>query len=271
MDTTAQGTARAFTRTPLFEALARTGYAARGIVYIVIGALAFRLAEGVGGQPANQKGALRTVAHQPFGHWILLAVAVGLGGYAMWRLTQAFVGTTPEAGKYSTFDRIGALGSAVAYGSFCVIAIALLRGSGSGASKSPSSTTAGVLGWTGGRALVIGAGVVFLVIALYQAYQGLSRKFLQDSKVTEMSHGERDAFTAVGVTGLLARAVVFGLIGVFAIKAAIDYTPKDAVGLDGALARLLDHSYGNAMLFIVACGLIAFGVYSLADARYRKI
>ena len=138
MNTTAQGTARAFTRTPLFEALARTGYAARGLIYIVIGALAFRLAQGVGGQPANQKGALRTVAHQPFGHWILLAVAIGLAGYAIWRLTQAIVGTTPEAGKHSTLDRIGALGSAIAYGSFCVIAIALLRGSGSGASKSPS-------------------------------------------------------------------------------------------------------------------------------------
>ena len=119
MNTTAQGTARAFTRTPLFEALARTGYAARGLIYIVIGALAFRLAQGVGGQPANQKGALRTVAHQPFGHWILLAVAIGLAGYAIWRLTQAIVGTTPEAGKHSTFDRIGALGSAIAYGSFC--------------------------------------------------------------------------------------------------------------------------------------------------------
>ncbi len=86
-----------------------------------------------------------------------------------------------------------------------------------------------------------------------------------------MSRGEREAFTGVGVTGLLARTVVFGLIGVFAIKAARDYTPKDAVGLDGALARLLDHSYGSAVLIVVACGLIAFGVYSIADARYRKI
>jgi hypothetical protein len=272
METTARGAARSFTRTPVFEGLARAGYVARGTVYIVVGALAFRLAEGVAGEPANQKGALRTVSHQPFGRWLLLAVAIGLAGYSLWRLTQALVGVTPEAGKHSALDRVGAFGSAIAYGSFCAIAIALLRGSGTGgASKNPSSTTAGVLAWPAGRELVIGAGVVFLIIALYQAYQGASLKFLDDSKVSEMSRREREAFTWVGVTGLLARAVVFGLIGVFAIKAARDYDPKDAVGLDGALARLLNHTYGSAMLIVVACGLIAFGAYSIADARFRKI
>ncbi len=86
-----------------------------------------------------------------------------------------------------------------------------------------------------------------------------------------MSRGVLKAFTAVGVVGLVARAVAFALIGVFALKAARDYTPKDAVGIDGALARLLQHSYGTAALIVVACGLLAFGTYSLADARYRRI
>jgi hypothetical protein len=271
MQTTAQGAAREATRTPVFEGLARAGYVARGAIYVIVGVLAFRLAEGVSGEPANQKGALRTVAHQPFGRWLLVAIAIGLAGYSLWRLTQAVVGVTPEAGKHSALDRVGALGSAIAYGSFCAIAIALLRGSASGTSKSPSSTTAGVLGWTGGRELVIGAGVVFLIIAAYQAYQAATLKFLDDSKVVEMTRREREAFTWVGVTGLLARTVVFGLIGVFAIKAARDYNPKDAVGLDGALAKLLQHSYGSAVLIVVACGLIAFGAYSIADARFRKI
>ena len=86
-----------------------------------------------------------------------------------------------------------------------------------------------------------------------------------------MSPGVRTAFTTIGVTGLLARAVAFGLIGIFVLKAARDYTPRDAVGIDGALARLLQHSYGTAALIVVACGLIAFGAYSVADARYRRI
>ena len=79
------------------------------------------------------------------------------------------------------------------------------------------------------------------------------------------------AFTTIGVVGLVARAVAFALIGIFVLKAAIDYSPKDAVGIDGALAKLAQHSYGTTALSIVAAGLIAFGVYSIADARYRKI
>ena len=65
--------------------------------------------------------------------------------------------------------------------------------------------------------------------------------------------------------------VVFGLVGIFLVKAAIDYNPNNAVGIDGALAKLASNSYGPFLLGIVAAGLIAFGVYSLSDARYRRI
>jgi hypothetical protein len=86
-----------------------------------------------------------------------------------------------------------------------------------------------------------------------------------------MSQNVRKTFTALGIVGLLARAIAFALMGLFALKAARDYTPKDAVGLDGALARLLQHGYGTTALIVVGCGLIAFGAYSFADARYRRI
>ena len=115
------------------------------------------------------------------------------------------------------------------------------------------------------------AGVLFIGIAVYQAYLGLSKKFLEYSKTGQMSAPALKLFTLVGEIGLVARAVAFALIGVFALKAARDYTPKDAVGIDGALARLLQHSYGTTALIVVACGLLAFGAYSLADARYRRI
>jgi hypothetical protein len=114
-------------------------------------------------------------------------------------------------------------------------------------------------------------GVLFLVVACYQLYMGLSRKFLEDSKVGSMDQPVRKGFTALGVVGLCARAVAFALIGVFVVRAALDYRPSDAVGLDGALQRLTEQSYGPALLLIVALGLIAFGAYSIADARFRKI
>jgi hypothetical protein len=264
--------ARSFTETPLFEILARAGYAARGVIYALIGVLAFRLAQGGGGGARpSQQGAMQRIAHQPFGHALLLLTAVGLGGYAIWRFTQALVGHTPEYGQHSRMDRIGAVGSGIAYAAFCVLAISVLRGTAGNSSAKPQQTTAGVLHWPAGREIVFAAGAVFLGIALYQAYLGLSKTFLKYSKTGSMSQSTLKAFTLIGVVGLVARAIAFALIGVFALKAARDYSPKDAVGIDGALARLLQHSYGTAALLVVACGLVAFGAYSLSDARFRKI
>ena len=268
---TAEAGARAFTETALFEGLARAGYLSRGVIYALIGLLALQLADGIGGPRPNQQGAMQQIAQQRFGHLLLLLTAIGLGGYALWRLTQALVGRTPEYGRHSALDRIGAAGSFVAYATFCVLAITVLRGTGGNSSAQPRRTTAGVLQWPAGRELVAAAGLLFVGIACYQAYLGLSKKFLSYSKVGQMSETVLRAFTIIGVVGLVARAVAFALIGVFVLKAARDYTPRDAVGIDGALARLLQHSYGTAALTVVAAGLMVFGAYSIADARYRKI
>ena len=147
----------------------------------------------------------------------------------------------------------------------------MLRGTAGNSSAKTHQTTAGVLHWPLGRELVAAAGLLFIGIAAYQAYLGLSKKFLKYSKTGQMSLSVLKVFTIVGRVGLIARAVAFGLIGLFVLKAARDYTPKDAVGIDGALARLLQHAYGTAALIVVACGLITFGIYSVADARYRRI
>jgi hypothetical protein len=268
---TAPRAARIFTETKGFAVLARAGYAARGIIYLLIGVLALRLAQGLGGQRPGQQGAMQQIAAQPFGHALLILMAIGLGSYAIWRATQALVGHTPEYGQHSAADRVGAAASGLAYAGFCVLAISVLQGTAGNSSKTPKDTTAGVLQWPAGRELVAIGGLVFIGIAIYQAYLGLSKKFLTYSKTAEMSAPVRAAFTRVGQVGLVARAIAFGLIGIFVLKAAIDYKPKEAVGIDGALARLTHHSYGTGALFIVACGLIAFGIYSFADARFRKI
>jgi uncharacterized protein DUF1206 len=152
-----------------------------------------------------------------------------------------------------------------------VIAVEILLGSGGSSSADTHKTTAGVLGWPGGTWIVGIAGAVLIGVGLYQGYRGLTKDFLKDSKTEQMSPKVRDAIEWLGTFGHLARMVVFGLVGVFLIKAAIDFNPKKAVGLDGALAKLAHNSYGPFVLGIVAAGLIAFGVYSLTDARFRRI
>src|SRR4029077_8014177 len=116
----AERQAESFTDTPVFEALARAGYLARGALYAVIGILAIRLAQGVSGPRPNQQGAMQQIEHQRFGHALLILIAIGLGGYALWRLAQALIGHTPEYGKHSALDRIGAAGSFLAYTTFCL-------------------------------------------------------------------------------------------------------------------------------------------------------
>jgi hypothetical protein len=257
-------------RAPGFELLARAGFVARGLIYGIVGILAVKLALGTGGDSASQNGALKAIAHQPFGRALLILVAIGLGGYALWRLVRALLGHGLEDSD-TAFDRVVAFASGLVYAGLCAIAVEILLGAGGGGSGGAHRTTAGVFGWPGGTWLVGIAGAVLIGVGLYQGYRGLTREFLEDSKTEDMSPRMQSWITWVGSFGYLARMIVFGLVGVFLIKAAIDFDPNKAVGLDGALAKVAHASYGPIMLGIVAAGLIAFGVYSLGDARYRRI
>jgi hypothetical protein len=254
-----------------FDWLARAGLVARGVVYGVIGILAVKLAVGSGGRATNQQGALQTIAHQPFGKALLIVVAIGLAGYAAWRLLRAAIGHGTRESD-SGFDRVAALGSGLVYGALCVVAVKIVVGAGSsGGSSAPSKTTSGVLGWTGGTVLVAVAGGVLIGVALYQGYKGLSRTFVEEADTARMSPAVKRAYEWLGVFGHLARMVVFGLTGYGLIDAAVSFDPHKAIGLDGALKELASASYGPFLLGAVAVGLTGFGLYSIADAGYRKI
>ena len=260
-----------FVQSHAFEWLSRAGFVARALIYAIIGILAFKLAVGHGGKLTNQQGALHTVAQQPFGKFLLTLVAIGLGGYSLWRLVRAAIGHGPE-GSDTGFERLSAFASGLAYGAMCALAIEILLSAGGGGSAgSPKKAAAGVFGWPAGVWIVGIAGGVMIGVALYQGYRGITKKFLKDSKVEQMGPRMKEWIGRLGLIGHLARMVVFGLVGIFLIKAAVDYNARAAVGLDGALAKIVHRSYGPFLLGVVAVGLIAFALYSLSDARYRKI
>jgi hypothetical protein len=81
----------------------------------------------------------------------------------------------------------------------------------------------------------------------------------------------RSVFDKVGLFGHLARMVIFGLIGVFLVKAALDYDPDKAVALDGALAKVAHAPAGPVLLALVAIGLLGFAAYSFMDAKFRRV
>lgn len=263
--------ADAESRRPWFGALARAGMAARGVIFLIIGVLAIAVATDSGGRTTDQKGALAVVAQQRLGRAVLVLLAVGLAGYALWRVAQAILDTDDKGDDGSALAvRASKLGSAVAYGVLCASAIGILVGSSGGGSGStdPKSSTAGVLGWPAGQAWVILGALVVLAVAGWNVYRGVARKFM---KRLHPPARTRTAVEWIGVAGLCARGAVFGLIAFFLAKAAVEYDPREAVGLDGALARLAAEPYGMALLGLVAAGLVAFALYCFAEARYREV
>jgi Domain of Unknown Function (DUF1206) len=257
-------------RSKTFERLARAGMIARAVIYGVIAVLALEVAFGSGGKTTNQQGALQEIAQGSFGKVLLVLVAIGLAGYAIWRLMRAAIGHGKEDGSEDAKERISSLISGIAYAGLCVTAIQILAGSGGGGGGA-KSTTGGVLGWPGGQFIVGIAGLLIIGAGIDQARRAYKKSFLKHAKTEEMDEKTCKAYTRLGQAGYGARAVVFVMIGYFVLRAAIDFDPDKAVSLDGALAKLAHAPLGPLALGLVALGLLAFGVYSAFDARYRKV
>lgn len=257
-----------------FQWLVRAGFVARGITYGLIGVLALALAAGAGrpGTAPNQQGALELIDRSWPGRAALVVIAAGLLAYALWKLTQGVFGTGPEGGGGKDLkDRVANISGGVAYVVFFFVAVRVLTGSAGSSTSEPRHTAAGVLGWPGGPVIVGIAGAILLVVSVYQLYEGLTGQFAHDSKVGRMKVEERRVFMTLGRIGLSARAVVFALIGYFVLRAAIDYNPSTAVGVDGALARLHHQPAGPWLEGIVAAGLLVFAAFSIMEARYRRL
>lgn len=254
--------------------LIRAGFMARGLTYGIMGGLALALASGAGtaGAAPNQQGALALLARSAAGKLALGVAAAGLLAYALWKLTQAAIGHGPEGGgSAKPFDRVSNFAGGVIYLGFFAVAVRALTGSGGNSSGQTSHSAAGVLGWPGGQVLVGLAGAVLIAVSAYQAYDGLSGNFAHQSKTQEMGRKERWTFMALGRVGISARALVFVLIGYFLVRTAIDFDPRKAVGVDGALARLYHQALGPWLVGLVGAGLLVFATYSLLEGRFRRL
>jgi len=255
---------------PWVEPLGRFGYAAKGLVYGIVGVLAAQAAFGAGGATTDTSGALRTIASQLFGQVLLGIVAVGLVGYALWRLVQAILDPDRKGGDAKDIAiRLGYAVSGIAYGGLAVSAVELLLGSSGGGQT--EDWTARLMAQPFGRWLVGIVGTIVIGVGLFQFYQSYTAKFREKLERSRMSETEERWTTGLGRFGLAARGVVFVLIGVFLVRAALQTNPGEARGLGGALATLAQQPFGPWLLGVVAFGLIAYGVYQLALARYRRM
>jgi Domain of Unknown Function (DUF1206) len=254
---------------------ARFGLATKGFSYILVAVIALRVAVEGDGQTESREGALKTLADEPFGWMLLALVALGFASYAIWQLVRAIFDRDREGDDpIGIGKRLGQAGKAVLYGALAVITASFLFGSESGSSaggQSEEKATAAVLDWPGGPWIVGAVGLAFIVAGAFNAYRALSGSFRDELREEQMSGAERPWYAAFGVFGHLARAVVFGLIGFFVLRAAYQYDPDEAIGLDGALQKLAGETYGPYLLGTVALGLAAYGLFCLVQAKYRDV
>jgi hypothetical protein len=258
---------------PALVMLGRAGYAAKGSVYVVMGALAASAAVGAGGATTDTRGALNVIGDGPMGTIALLAVGVGLLGYMLWRLIAA---VTDAEGKGDEPTKLVVRGAqavrGIAYGALGVQALRALGGDDVG------SQGAATRHWTGrlldmpfGRALVVGVALGVLGYAVYQVYRAFSDKARKHLDLVEAGPTQATWIVRLGRFGIAARAVVFAMIGVFLLRAGMQKDSGEAGGIAQSLQALGNASYGRLVLGTVAFGLIAYGIYQLATARYRQM
>src|SRR5215217_490428 len=257
---------------PWMERLARLGYATEGAMYTLIGLLAARVAFGAGEHATGQRGALEIIAGSPLGGVLVGLITLGFLGYALWRGIQAIVDPDGEGTDLKALGkRVGYGVSALVYGGLAFSAVGLILGSASEGNSTPDDWTALLLSWPLGRVLVVCVGIAVVGVGLRELYQAYKARFLKYLKLDEMGERVRRWTERWGRLGTAARGIVFGVVGTFLIRAALEYDPQEARGFGGALQTLAHQPLGPWLLGAVALGLVACGLFMLSVARYRRI
>jgi hypothetical protein len=251
--------------------VARTGYVAKGVVYVTIGVLAMQEALGVGGEAAGPGGAMHSIESQPFGRIMLALLAFGLVGYALWKLIQGIMDPDDKGSDtHGILRRIGYVGSGVLHGGLAFAAAQSITGA-EDTSEDVMKASVMVYQPPFGQLVVGLVGLIAIVVGLYQLYAAYEANFRGELKLGEMSDAEKNLVTLAGRIGTAARALAVGVAGVFVVLAAYQFDPSETRGLGGALEGLLSQPLGSYMLGTVAVGLLVYGAFMVLVARYRRI
>lgn len=257
---------------PWVDKIARAGYVAKGIVYVAIGVLAAQVALGTGGRTTGTGGAFESINAQPFGRVALISLALGLVGYAFWKLVQGIMDPDEKGRDLQGIVRRGAYGgSALIHLGLAFSALEEMLGA-EGESTTLDEWTAWVMSYQPplGRILVGLVGLAVISVGLYQFYAGATARFRQDMDHYHMGEAASWAMLT-GRVGTIARAIVILVAGAFVSLAAWQANPEQTRGLGGALETLVRQPYGPYLLGLVAAGLVIYGLFMLVVARYRNI
>ena len=249
--------------------VARAGLTARGVIYILVGWVAVLVALGQSSREADQQGALQLLAGKPYGLVSLWLLGIGFAGYALWRLSEAAFGVSgepPGAGP-----RLKSLARAVIYAGLSYLTFTVISGTARSQAGRQQDLTATAMQHTPGRVLVGVVGLIVVGCGIALVVEGARKKFMKHLETARMSARTRRVVQLLGVTGTVARGLVFALAGVLVIDAAITHRASESGGIDKALLTLRDQPFGEFLVMLAALGLIVFGVYGLCEARWRQV
>lgn len=254
------------------EMVARAGLIAYGVVHLLIGWLAVQIAwSASGSKSADTSGALRTLADQPFGKILLWLVALGLVALALWQASEAIWGYRNREAAKRIPKQATSGAKAVIYAALGVSAALVALGSGSSSSQSQQHATSGVLAWPGGRVIVVVAGLIIIGVGVAEVVKGVKKSFSEQIDTSSMSPAAREGVARLGQVGYIAKGVAFGVVGGLLSYATLTFDRQQAQGLDGALQTILAQPFGKFLLTAVALGFVAFGLFAMLQARYRRM
>jgi hypothetical protein len=271
MTTKAGGKAKQAGDSASLVVLARAGLVAYAAVYLLIGWLALQMAWGGSGKSADSSGALKTVADQPFGKFLLWLVAIGLVALALWQASETMWGYRDHDGAERLRKRATSGAKAVFYAALGVSSASVALGSSASSSQSQQHTTAGVLAWPGGKVIVVVAGLIIIGVGVGAVVKGVTESFAEEIDTSSMSPGARQGVERLGQVGYIAKGVALGLVGGLLGYAALTFERRKARGLDGALQTVLAQPFGRYLLTAVALGFVAFGLFAILQSRYRRM
>ncbi|MGW5848826.1 DUF1206 domain-containing protein [Streptomyces sp. NPDC055254] len=254
------------------EVVARCGLVARGVLYVLVGVLAVRVAFGDTGQEADRQGALQELARHPVGAVLIWAVGIGLVCMMLWRLSEALFGAAGPDGDKAT-KRLASAGRAVFYAvaAFSVLSFAAGSGGSQSGDQQSRDVTSKVLDLPAGQWLVGLAGAAIAIAGVVIAVSAARRKFRRKLAMGGASEGWRKTVDFLGVAGGVARGAVFAAAGGFFFYAAVQYDPGKARGVDDTLRAFAETPAGPWLLVVVAVGLVLFGLFSWCLARWRQV